>query len=803
MTIRKQLFWATTALVSSLFIAESAAAQSTASQAADERATQVGDVVVTGARGPRSIEGVTAENNPKSRASITEAYIGTQAAGQTILNSINLLPGVNFTNNDAYGSAGGDLTIRGFDANRISLTQDGIPMNDTGNYAIYSNQQLDPELIQRASVNLGSTDVDSPTASATGGTVNYITRRPENEFGVIFQPSIGDFGYRRVFGLVDTGEFGPWGTTAWFSASKTVYDHFVGAGGVDKMQLNGRIYQTLGDNGDFVALTAHYNENRNEFMPRVRLADFNKGGAYDKDDYNTVRSQATSINPSNTGNIRGQSRFTLSDTLKLTIDPSFQYTLAHGGGTQNMSETDPQLIGNSTAAGVDLNGDGVIDGDTMVTLFRPNITNTHRYGVTSSLIWDAAEDHQFRLAYTFDWGRHRQTGQFGYIDANGFPEDPFAGRNGRAVELPDGTILQRRNRLSYAMLNQIAAEYRGSFFNNTVDVTLGARAPFFDRELNNFCYQRDTFNAYCTTQTGTPVAGTDLVTFPTSSMNPLPRPSAEDPNPKPYAYGKPRSFEKKYDAFLPNAGVTWRFAPSQQLYMSYAEGFSAPRTDDLYDVVSVNPEPETTNSYDIGYRYQSGTLIASVAAWKTDFSNRIVRTFDEAAGIALTRNVGDVTLQGFDGQIGWSPIEKLSLTGSVTYTDSEVKNDLPDGFDKDGKPKFIKTAGNRLVETPEWQFGARVAYSVGPFDLGLQGKYVGERMSNDINTEVAPDYTTFDLDVRYNLASLGAGGSYLQLNVINLLDEEYLADISTETTRAAQYQLGAPRTAMITLRASF
>ncbi|KAK0340242.1 hypothetical protein LTR94_031337, partial [Friedmanniomyces endolithicus] len=77
------------------------------------------------------------------------------------------------------------------------------------------------------------------------------------------------------------------------------------------------------------------------------------------------------------------------------------------------------------------------------------------------------------------------------------------------------------------------------------------------------------------------------------------------------------------------------------------------------------------------------------------------------------------------------------------------------------------------------------------------------RMSNDINTEVAPDYTTFDLDVRYNLASLGAGGSYLQLNVINLLDEEYLGDISSSTTGTAQYQLGAPRTAMITLRASF
>lgn len=792
MTNRKQLFWATTALMSGVLMAGAASAQSTASQMADERATTVGEVVVTGARGPRAIEGVVAETNPKSRATITGAFIGTQAAGQTILNSINLLPGVNFTNNDAFGSAGGDLTIRGFDAARISLTQDGIPLNDTGNYAIYSNQQLDPELISRAAVNLGATDVDSPTASATGGTVNYVTRRPAKDFGFILQPSLGEYGYKRIFGLVDTGEVGPWGTSAWFAASKTVYDHFVGAGGVDKMQLNGRIYQPLGDNGDFMSVTAHYNENRNEFMPRVTLAQFNAGNAYDRDDYNTVRSQATAINPSNTGNIRGQSRFTLADNLRLTVDPSFQYTLAHGGGTHNARETDLQLRGNSGAAGVDLNGDG--DFNDTVTLFRPNITNTHRYAVTSSLIWDVNEDHQLRAAYTFDWGRHRQTGQMGFIDANGFPEDPFAGRNGRPVKLPDGTLLRRRDRLSYAMLNQISAEYRGSFFNDAVDLTLGVRAPFFDRELNNYCYQRDTFNAFCTTQTPSVVNADGTVQFPASG--PL-NTSANN------RYRPPVSFDKKYDAVLPNAGVTWKFAPNQSLYASYAEGFSAPRTDDLYDVVDVNPEPETTNSYDLGYRYQSGSVIASVAAWRTDFSNRIVRTFDEAANLFLTRNVGDVTLQGVDGQIGWSPMENLNLTGSFTYTDAEVKNDLPNGVDANGNPIFIATAGNQLVETPEWQFGGRVAYTIGQFDLGLQGKYVGSRFSNDVNTEEAPEYTTFDLDVRYNLASVGAGGSYIQLNVINLFDEEYLADISTNTTGTGQFQLGAPRTAMVTLRASF
>lgn len=786
MISRKSLIWATTALAGSLAFAGAASAQSTGTEA-----TELDQVVVTGQRGPRSIDGaIVAETVAKSRASITEEYISTQAPGQTILNSINLLPGVNFTNNDAFGSSGGDLTIRGFDSARISLTQDGVPLNDTGNYAIYSNQQLDPELISRATVNLGTTDVDSPTASATGGTVNYSTRRPEQEFGVILQPSIGETGYRRFFGLVDTGAFGPWGTTAWFSASKTAYDHFIGAGGVDKTQYNARIYQPLGDNGDFLSLTANYNENRNSFIARKTLAQFNAGTAYESG--NTLPSALTNINPSNTGNIRGASRFTLRDNLVLTIDPSFQYVLAHGGGTQTMSETDPQLIGNSTAAGVDLNRDGVINGATRVTLFRPNITNTHRYALTSSLIWDINDDNRLRLAYTYDNGRHRQTGQFGYIDSNGKPEDPFAGRNGTPINLPDGTILRRRDRLSYAKLNQIAAEYRGNFFNDAISLDLGVRAPYFDRELTNYCYQRDTFNAYCTTQVGTPVAGTDLVTFPASSMNS----SAAN------RYGKPRSFEKKYDAVLPNGGVTWRFADHNSVYASYAEGFSAPRTDDLYDVVDVNPEPERTKSYDLGYRYQAAGLIGSIAAWKTDYSNRIVRTFDEAAGLFLTRNVGDVTLQGFDGQLGWSPFDKFNITGSVTYTDSEVKNNLPNGV-VNGVPVFIQTAGNRLVETPEWQYGMRVAYSVGPFDLGLQGKYVGERFSNDINTEVAPDYTTFDLDVRYNLASLGNGGSYIQFNVINLFDEEYLADISTSTTGSASYQLGAPRTAMVTLRASF
>src|ERR1700733_4799661 len=103
---------------------------------------------------------------PKERSSISQDYINTQMAGQTVFESLNNVPGFNFTNNDPYGNSGGDVRLHGFDGARISFTWDGMPLNDTGNYALYTNQVADSEILSMATVNQGTTDADSPTASA-------------------------------------------------------------------------------------------------------------------------------------------------------------------------------------------------------------------------------------------------------------------------------------------------------------------------------------------------------------------------------------------------------------------------------------------------------------------------------------------------------------------------------------------------------------------------------------------------------------------------------------------------------------
>ena len=834
------------ALAALMAIPTGALAQSTGSQEIDE-------IVVTAAK---RIEGViVAEQAPKSRASIGQDYIEKKQQGQSILQLLNLTPGYNFVNNDPYGNSGGNVRIRGFDGPRISLTQDGIPLNDTGNYAIFSGQQIDSELIERATVNIGTTDVDSPSASAAGGTINYITRKPTQDPGAILQGGIGTENYRRGIAILDSGAFGPFDTTAWVSGSYTKYDKFKGPGSLEKVQGNFRVFQKLGDSGDFVSVIGNYNQNRNNFFRNLTLAQSRNDRFLDRDatcvrpaagagtiqderngnpPANTIPAAGNSAaanaqcsnyfelfnNPSNTGNIRGQGRFTLTDGVTLTVDPSYQYVLANGGGSEVVAETDVRLQGSRfdgtsaatrTARGVDLNGDGdIIDS---IRLYRPNNTNTNRYGLNASLIWEVSDEHRLRVAYAFDRGHHKQDGEFGFLTQQGGPQNVFGGRNGTPVVTLDGTNLQTRDRRSVAILNQVSGEYRGKFFDDKVDVSLGVRAPFFKRELNQKCFtlagagiaNAATFSgsgfAYCTaaSEASLIASGQRIVDFGTSS--------AVAGN----ALRRPFQAEVKYDKVLPNVGVTFRPFDGHQIYASYAEQLSAPRTDDLYDIQLPNIAPETTEAYDLGYRYQRGTFLASGSVYYTKFNNRIVRAFDQDQGVNITRNVGRVDFYGFDGQAGFEPVRNFALYGTFSYTHTEVKGNTQGG----NATTFIPTSGKELVETPKYQYGVRGDYTGEVFSVGLEFKHVGRRFSTDVNDEVAPGYNVVDLNARIKLDRY-LRGSYIQFNANNLFDENYLGNISSRTNAitipavvggstqingaSPEYSIGAPQSFSVTLR---
>jgi iron complex outermembrane receptor protein len=812
-------------------------AQSTGSAAVEEQLTEV----VVSARRINTLGSVTEQSATKTRVAITQEYLATQVAGQSIMQSLNQVPGVNFTNNDAYGSSGGNLRIRGFEGSRIAATFDGMPLNDSGNYALFTNQLLDPELVERIDVNLGTTDVDSPTASATGGTVNFRSITPSNVMGGQAVASVGEDAYRRLFTRFDTGEIGPWNTKAWIAASTTAYDKFKGPGDMEKQQYNAKVLQEFGDNGDFASLAFHWNRNRVAFLRTASAASYRQfgfdydnlasctrdaptAGVRDNDNATNVAGTAAlpatdnlenpasctnywgvRVNPTDTGNIRGQSLFHLGESLRLTIDPSFQYVLANGGGSTVMDETpaannaDRRIVGSSGQAGFDLNGDGdILDS---VRLYTPSNTNTKRYGLTSSLIWDINDDNRVRVAYSLDYAEHKQTAAWGGLDANGNPVNVFAGRQGPKVPTADGSYLRGRDRYSIAQLNQVSGEYRGEFLDDQLVLQIGVRAPFFKRELNQYCYTPDggsggtAGGSLCTTQVPVATRANGNVVF-INAANAV-------------QFIAPYSDTIKFDEILPNVGTTYKLTNTQSVYASYAENLSAPRTDNLYPVRRQAdgtigrgiPDSETTKAYDIGWRFNSADFLASAAVYYIDYNNRIVSSFDPDLGFSVDRNVGKVEIQGVDLQAGWRALEMLTLSGSASYNDSELQENVPISA-----TQFSPTKGKKLVETPEWTYALRADLSFGEHvHAGIQGKYVGERPATDTNDEFAPAYTVVDLDASYQFEMGRFKSLEAQINVINLLDKDYFGSISSGTggTSVGFYSIGAPRTVSLAITASF
>jgi iron complex outermembrane receptor protein len=851
--VKKFVLLCTTAMLPSAVFAQSTGSVTT-------------EIVVTGKKS-NNVAGVVAPKGVKSRAELTQEFIAKQRPGQSIDDTINMLPGVSFQNNDPYGSSGGTLTIRGFDASRISQTFDGIPLNDTGNYALYSNQQLDPELIERVNVNLGTTDVDSPTAAASGSTVNYRSINPTDTPHARMIGSIGQWNFRRIFGIVNTGTFTPWGTRAWLAASYEMNENpYQRRSATHKQQYNAKVYQPIGSNGDFISISGHWNANRNGNFssvplridttqsatnPAPRVVGSGSGNRFpltkDEREYKIPKctvAAATpgvrdvpntcgtsfdeSLNPSNTGNIRINSQFTLAPNLLLTVDPSFQYVRANGGigavrgnegsFTLNGAPIFGYIGGQAYFGGVDLNGDG----DTLdqVEIYAPSETETHRYGVISNLIYEITPDQTVRVNYSHDYGRHRQTGEAAFLDQNGRTTQYFPINN--SIADVTGLPTEKRNRKSFAILNQVGGEYNGRF--GGLQVNVGARLPFFERDLNQFCVTEnngsfvDCFNDE-TSQTAFLAAHPD--------------------------YTPPTDRTFKYHKLLPTAGLSYDVTNNATVYGSYTKGMQVPGTDNLYQAIIFpegvgEPKPETTDNFDLGARYTSGKIQAQIAGWYTIFHNRLASSYDPFLDITIYRNLGTVHKYGIDASVAYHAMAPLTLYAFGSVLKSKIIDNVQTGVCTASQvssgasagvgictavdePIFALTAGKREGGSPTYTLGGRAEWNQGPFLLGIQAKRTGPRYVNDQNLPIVPTpatptyvvypaktpaYTTVDLDARISLDGFVHGigpQTYLQLNVTNLFNKLYVSGFTpnTATTSIPFAFVGPPRTFSASLSVGF
>lgn len=173
-----------------------------------------------------------------------------------------------------------------------------------------------------------------------------------------------------------------------------------------------------------------------------------------------------------------------------------------------------------------------------------------------------------------------------------------------------------------------------------------------------------------------------------------------------------------------------------------------------------------------GYFKKYATL--NVTGYIIDTLNEI----QDTTGSGDYKNIGETRRMGIESDLKTKPLKGLEITGSFTYTHSEILKNVDSSLE-----------GKAIVTVPEVKTKLGAKYT-SPIHLGgsFNWTYSGESWVDEANTEKAPAYHLLDVAVFYALPVSGKRVN-LQFEIKNLLNEHYASFAGW-----GLWATGAPRT---------
>jgi iron complex outermembrane receptor protein len=226
-----------------------------------------------------------------------------------------------------------------------------------------------------------------------------------------------------------------------------------------------------------------------------------------------------------------------------------------------------------------------------------------------------------------------------------------------------------------------------------------------------------------------------------------------------------------------------------------------------FDAIRAKLRPETSKTFELGYRFHLADVQGQVAAYHVKFDNRLLATA-VGAGVAgnpaVLSNVGSVTTKGFEAAATWSITSDWTLFGSYAYNSSKYDDDV---FDGSGALVAL-TSGKTVVDTPKSIANLELSYGHDGWFGSLGGHYTAKRFYTYTNDQSVPSYLIADLTAGYRFDGEGwSKGLEVQVNVTNLFDKKYVSTVgSNGFGNAGDSQTllaGAPRQAFVTVRKDF
>ncbi len=270
-------------------------------------------------------------------------------------------------------------------------------------------------------------------------------------------------------------------------------------------------------------------------------------------------------------------------------------------------------------------------------------------------------------------------------------------------------------------------------------------------------------------------------------------------------------FDGGFDNVTWRAGIEYDMNDDTMLYLSGSTGYLSGSAS-----TQTTTDEQESQVIEIGFRsvLLEQTLQFNGALHFTEYTNLLTQRQFIENGIAITfsDNGGDIEATGIELDAVWLPDDKWTVTGTFSWLDSEF------GTFGQGNPyqlyrgvvqDFINQSGETTPWSPEYTFGASVAYL---FDFGSNGTlrpYLqtyfsdGYNTSNLLATDPSHDQDSYSkTDFRLIWDSLD--GKYsLEAFVENIEDEGVLARGNNNSDDIVQTSYLYPRNYGLRIRARF
>ncbi|MTI32200.1 TonB-dependent receptor family protein [Xanthovirga aplysinae] len=678
--------------------------------------------------------------------------IGTQEV-------LDFIPGITAYSDDGFGNSRLSIGIRGLDPRRsarVLIMEDGIPIQPAP--YMYPNVYYNPpiERLDEIEVIKGSAGIQFGPQTM-GGIINYVTRRPREEFGGMSQITFGTNGYLSAY-----AEIGGWGTKNIQPELQILYKRGDGFRENNAFEQFNGTFKTLLKLNEQKDLYIKYNINH-EFSEATYtgltewsyqyMPEFNPK---DNDEFTVFRNALDLI-------YKNQINKNLIGVTKI-----------YGSIFSRDWWREDDMYIKASSLGAWLEGkevDEITKPNANLDLVRVG-NGKSNYGILREF-YVSGVDHTYDFSHRlFNFNAHLNAGA--KIHSEYYKEDFKLGdsptdRQGAWYEtadpsLPDGPenriALKGAKSLRFRTLAGSAYLQETIHFNDKLSLRVGSRFEAFDQSVIDRL-NRSTYRSKST-----------FILLPGIGFN--------------YEMGSYNLFGGIHRGFTPptSAAINLPFISTSD------------------EEVGIDLEAEKSTNYELGLRGSKGILGFETSAFYMDITDIVT-----PARSTVFLELGNISTYGLEIASQLKVSEKITwlpdLHLAYSYLESKVNNGLMEShinayLPDDAETVVVDVSGNKIPYTPKHSLnlGLSKDFAFG-FSLRLDFRYIDEvytdyenldqaflntatitdnggntypYLGNVGNAGIVPAYYIFDLSASYAIRN----NWKIKANVKNLLDEVYI-----------------------------